>query len=122
MLKHLHLVPLALLAASTTILSSPLRSRTDYAVKDTHKVPSKWYEVGQAPAHALLHLHIGLKQSQFDDLERHLYEGMSGWLSILHYAQGDSPTLIQMLTYGDGMNSLDAFPPSLWSAPHQRRG
>lgn len=78
MLMHIYSVSLALLAASTTILSSPLRSRADYAVKDTHIVPSKWYEVGPAPAHRLLHLHIGLKQSQFDELERHLYEGMSG--------------------------------------------
>lgn len=75
MLTHLHSVSLALLAASTIILSSPLRSRTEYAVKDTHNVPSKWYDVGPAPAHALLHLHIGLKQSRFDELERHLYEG-----------------------------------------------
>lgn len=75
MLTHIHSVSLALLAASTTILSSPLRPRTEYAVKDTHNVPSKWYDVGPAPAHALLHLHIGLKQSQFDELERHLYEG-----------------------------------------------
>ena len=76
MLKHLYSVSLALLAASTTILSSPLRSRTEYAGKDTHIVPNKWYEVGAAPAHKLLHLHISLKQSQFDELERHLYEGM----------------------------------------------
>lgn len=86
MLKHLYLVPLALLAASTAVLSSPLRSRTEYAVKDTHNVPSKWHEVGPAPSHALLHLHIGLKQSQFDELERHLYEGtpkkiLRGWLN-----------------------------------------
>lgn len=87
MLNHLYLVPLALLAAPTTILSSPLRSRTEYAVKDTHNVPSKWYEVGPAPAHALLHLHIGLKQSQFDELERHLYEGM---FPPLRYTQGRS--------------------------------
>lgn len=70
-------VPLALLAASTTILSSPLHSRTEYAVKDTHNVPNKWHKVGPAPAHKLLRLHIGLKQSQFDELERHLYEGKS---------------------------------------------
>lgn len=76
MLMHLHSVSLALLAASTTILTSPLRSRTEYAVKDTHIVPSKWYEVGPAPPDTLLHLHISLKQSQFDELERHLYEGM----------------------------------------------
>lgn len=75
---HIHSVSFALLAASTTILSSPLRSRTEYTVKDTHNVPSKWSEVGPAPAHTLLHLQIGLKQSQFDELERHLYEGISG--------------------------------------------
>ena len=77
MLMHIPSVSLVLLAASTSILSSPLRSRTEYAVKDTHNVPSKWYEVGPAPAHKLLHLQIGLKQSHFDELERHLYEGMS---------------------------------------------
>ena len=75
MLNHLRSVSLALLAASTTILSSPLRSRTEYAVKDTHNVPSKWLQIGPAPGHKLLNLHIGLKQSQFDELERHLYEG-----------------------------------------------
>ena len=73
---RLHSVSFALLAASTAILSSPLHSRTEYAVKDTHTVPSNWDEVGPAPAHKLLHLHIGLKQSQFGELERHLYEGM----------------------------------------------
>ena len=75
MLTHLYLVSLALLAASTTILSSPLRSRSEYAVKDTHNVPNKWAQVGPAPANKLLHLHISLKQSQFEELERHLYEG-----------------------------------------------
>ena len=78
MLKHLYSVSLALLAASTTILSSPIHSRTEYAVKDTHNVPQKWYEVSRAPGNKLLHLQIGLKQSQFDELERHLYEGMLG--------------------------------------------
>lgn len=87
MLTHIHSVSLALLAASTTILSSPLRPRTEYAVKDTHNVPSKWYDVGPAPAHALLHLHIGLKQSQFDELERHLYEGTLTGPQTFHYIQ-----------------------------------
>jgi tripeptidyl-peptidase-1 len=29
----------------------------------------------------MLHLQIGVKQSQFDELERHLYEGMQPWRS-----------------------------------------
>ena len=86
MLMHVLPVSLALLAASTSILSSPLRSRTEYAVKDTHKVPRNWHKAGPAPAHKLLHLQIGLKQSQFDELERHLYEGISDLLlrALLH--------------------------------------
>lgn len=76
MLMHITSVSFALLAASVPIFASPLRSRTEYAVKDTHNVPSKWYQVGPAPANKVLHLHISLKQSQFDELERHLYEGM----------------------------------------------
>ena len=80
MLNHLLSVSLALLAASAPILSSPLRSRTEYAVKDTHNVPRQWYQVGPAPKHKLLNLHISLKQSRFDELERHLYEGKC-WLS-----------------------------------------
>ena len=88
MLMHLHSVFFALLATSTTILSSPVYSRTAYAVKDTHKVPSKWKKVGPAPGHKLLHLQIGLKQSQFDELERHLYEGMPGSFSSPDCAQG----------------------------------
>ena len=76
LITHFTSVPVALLAASAPISASPLRSRTEYAVKDTHNVPSKWHQVGPAPANKVLHLHISLKQSQFDELERHLYEGI----------------------------------------------
>ena len=76
MLMHFTSVSFALLATSAPIFASPLRSRTEYAVKDTHNVPGKWYQVGPAPANKVLHLHISLKQSQFDELERHLYEGI----------------------------------------------
>lgn len=62
----------ALFAALAT--ASPVR-RSDYAVKETHPVPQKWSKVGPAPADHVIKLQIGLKQSQFDELERHLYEG-----------------------------------------------
>lgn len=65
----------ALLAASS-VFTSPLRSRTPYAVKESHNVPNKWNNIGPAPPNTVINLHIGLKQSQFDELERHLYEGM----------------------------------------------
>jgi tripeptidyl-peptidase-1 len=70
-----HSAVLALLAAAGTTLASPVSARSPYAVKDTHHVPSKWTKVGAAPSSHIIHLQIGLKQSQFDELERHLYEG-----------------------------------------------
>ena len=66
----------ALLAvvAATSAVATPLSSYR-YAVKDSHPVPSRWTRMGPAPGTALLKMDISLKQSQFDELERHLYEG-----------------------------------------------
>lgn len=58
------------------ILCSPINSRSPYGVKDSHFVPSKWSAVGAAPAEHTIELKIALKQDQFHELERHLYEGM----------------------------------------------
>jgi tripeptidyl-peptidase-1 len=33
--------------------------------------------VSRAPGDHMLHMQIGLKQERFDELERHLYEGIS---------------------------------------------
>lgn len=74
----MHLVPsasLALLLASGSVNASPLQARSPYVVKDSHNAPSMWNDIGPAPSDTLINLHIGLKQSQFDELERHLYEG-----------------------------------------------
>jgi tripeptidyl-peptidase-1 len=61
----------------SSVIESPVRARSSYAVKDSHFVPRKWSKVGPAPSDHVIQLHIGLKQSQFDELERHLYEGIS---------------------------------------------
>jgi tripeptidyl-peptidase-1 len=58
----------------STVFGSRLNSRP-YAVKERHVVPKKWTRLGRAPADAILELQIALKQSKFDELERHLYEG-----------------------------------------------
>ena len=58
------------------VAATPVRVRSPYTVKETHPVPSKWSRTGPAPGHHLINLQIGLKQSKFDELERHLYEGM----------------------------------------------
>lgn len=66
---------LSIAAAAQATLATPIRARSPYAVKETHYVPRQWSKTGRAPESHVLHLHIGLKQSQFDELERHLYEG-----------------------------------------------
>lgn len=66
---------LALIVAAGTTVGSPLSVRSPYVVKDTHNVPKKWSKVGSAPSGHIINLQIGLKQGQFNELERHLYEG-----------------------------------------------
>lgn len=61
--------------AAHAVIASPLRSRSGYAVKETHPVPRKWTPVSRAPGQHMLHMQIGLQQEKFDELERHLYEG-----------------------------------------------
>lgn len=63
----------ALLAGLVT--STSLRVRSPYAVKETHFPPTKWTKLGPAPTDQVINLQIGLKQSHFDKLERHLLEG-----------------------------------------------
>lgn len=63
------LLSAALLAFSA---AKPLRSRS--VVKETHHVPHEFSRVGDAPGHHLIRLQVGLKQNNFEELERHLYE------------------------------------------------
>lgn len=59
------------------VLSSPLQNRAGYSVKETHFIPQKWSKIGKPADDFRIHLNIGLTQSSFDELERHLYEGIS---------------------------------------------
>lgn len=49
-------------------------SYSDYTVKDSHHVPRSFSRIRPAPKDHIINLKIGLKQSKFDELERHLYE------------------------------------------------
>lgn len=69
-------VLMTFLACAGTISASPQR-RADYALKEKHFVPRSWTRVGPAPSQHKLQLHIGVKQGNFNELERHLYEGNS---------------------------------------------
>jgi hypothetical protein len=85
---------------------SPLQTRASYAVKETHPVPHQWTRVSAAPADHIIKLQIGLKQSQFDELERHLYEGMPPPLPA-------SRTILTLRSLRSGSSSL-------WSTSHRR--
>jgi hypothetical protein len=86
--------------------ASPLRGRSLYAVKETHPVPSQWTKVAPAPGNHMIQLQIGLKQSQFDELERHLYEGIS---------ECPYPTFIELTILT--LHSLGSSASSLWTTP-----
>ena len=88
----------ALLFSADVALSSPLHSRYVYTIKDSHNVPKAWSRVGPAPSEHWISLQIGLKQSQFDELERQLYQGWKTELCVLYhrltcYSLLQSPTL-----------------------------
>ncbi|KAL5119287.1 hypothetical protein ACEQ8H_002774 [Pleosporales sp. CAS-2024a] len=55
------------------VLATPV-ARSTYAVKESHHVPRGWVHKGRAPKNHMLALQIGVKQGDFDELERHLYE------------------------------------------------
>ncbi|KAI1265446.1 tripeptidyl-peptidase 1 precursor [Xylariaceae sp. FL1019] len=63
----------ALLAAAQAVVAKPV-ARSVYSVKDSHYVPRGWTKRSRAPADHVINLQIGLKQSNFAELERHLYE------------------------------------------------
>jgi hypothetical protein len=64
-----------LVIAAQSAFASPIKVRTEYAVKETHLVPRHWTPTGRAPEDHKLHLKIGLKQCRFNELEQHLLEG-----------------------------------------------
>jgi len=67
---------LALLVPSA-VVASPVKARssTVYQVKETHFAPRAWKRVERAAPDQVINLQIALKQGNFEELERHLYEG-----------------------------------------------
>lgn len=70
-------------ALASVVLAGPLNARKEYAVRDSHIVPPGWKRIDRVPSDHYINLHIGLRQSGFDELERTLYQG------ILHAVQID---------------------------------
>jgi tripeptidyl-peptidase-1 len=66
---------LALCLAAGEAFAAPTPNHATYAVKESHPVPSKWENIGKAPGDHVINLQIAVKQSRFDELEKHLLEG-----------------------------------------------
>ncbi|CAG8950296.1 hypothetical protein HYFRA_00006789 [Hymenoscyphus fraxineus] len=64
----------SLAATLQVAVSTPIQSRTAYKVKETHYVPRAWRVVDEAPKSHIVNLNIALKQGDFEELDRHLYE------------------------------------------------
>ncbi|USW48960.1 Putative peptidase S53, activation domain, Sedolisin domain, peptidase S8/S53 domain superfamily [Septoria linicola] len=62
------------LSAAIAVLAAVHPSRSDYVVKSSHFVPPGWERMSKASAEHNIDLRIGIKQSSFHELERHLYE------------------------------------------------
>lgn len=77
---------LFLLLVAAVVTASPMRPRADYGIKEKFHVPRGWSRLGPAPAEHVINLRIGLKQGQFAELEKHLYEG----LFICHFTSARS--------------------------------
>ena len=69
--------------AAHAALATPVRARSAYSVKEKHYVPRSWTKLERANGQNRIELQIGLKQGNFDELERHLYEGTRPFLVSL---------------------------------------
>ena len=65
----------ALIALAAIANASPIKSRSPYAVKETHYVPQGWTQYERDSEDKFFSLNIGLKQGDFKALEKALYEG-----------------------------------------------
>jgi hypothetical protein len=73
---------------TTVMISDALCDLVDtYSVKEAHKLPYGWTLVRAAAPQHELHLHIGLKQNLFHELEQHLIEGGYSSPRLVHNAE-----------------------------------
>lgn len=100
------------LFCTNIVFASPSR-RSEYAVKERHHVPRQWSRISSAPSQHLIQLSIGLKQSRFSELERHLYEGK---FSLVFLRIFSSKIILQTSRYSCPNNQAVSDP------THQRYG
>jgi hypothetical protein len=58
-----------------SLLTRAVLGRTEYAVKETRQLSRQWTRVAKPDPKHIIYLQVGLKQSRFQELDKHLYEG-----------------------------------------------
>jgi hypothetical protein len=111
-----------LILCATSVIASRINSRSSYAVKDSHSIPRRWTRVGPASPLHLIQLQIGLRQSNFSELQRHLYEGEWQPISCIDF---DVQEFILRELWASLLikaYSLWSRPYSIWPVPYCRGG
>lgn len=72
---HFSFLLLTAIAGASAVPGSTINTRSPYRVKETHNVPARWRNIGEPASDHRINLQIGLTPSNFEELERHLYEG-----------------------------------------------
>ena len=85
--------------AAVAVLGAPTAENGfDYRVKESSLVPRGWQIRGRAPAGETMVLHIGLKQGNFEELERQLYEGACAKKLFIEKRLGFFPVQMSTIT------------------------
>jgi hypothetical protein len=77
MVRILGVLIYVVITYSSVITAKPCNLNLKYAVKEVHNPSKQWTRIKDAPGDSKLTLRIGLKMDRWDELERHLDEGMS---------------------------------------------
>jgi len=64
-----------LAAIASQTIATPI-ARSPYQVRETHYVPKGWQKLDRSHGGKTIQLQIGLKQGRFEELDRHLAEGL----------------------------------------------
>lgn len=69
------------------VLCSPVHFQSSSTLKESHPPPPRWTCVGRADPNHVVDLQIGLKQDDYESLERYLIKGIITTMSSASHSQ-----------------------------------